>query len=136
MPTTSNGQDYETAHGEKYFVKPDHRNGGWRSQWAVSATREVQIFEYSLGQGWGDGSVCWGLNLESEKAAILGTRGEFISKHPRPAANVPWHGYPAQPVPAHPNDVPPDGLLQNWRSASYVSFTTIKKIHRGTWSLK
>jgi len=136
MATTSDGRNWQTKHGEAYLVEDRHRNGGWRSRWSVSPAKEVEIFESACDQNWADSTVRWGLHLISGAAYELGTRGELISKHPRSAANVPWHGYPAQPSPSHPTDIPPDQLLNSWCTTGFVRFNLVKRIHRGTWSPK
>lgn len=135
MAATNDGIRWQTKHNENYFVKPDHRNGGWRSQWDVAALTEVQIFEHARDMNWGNGTIHWGLYVIDGSINRLGTKGEFISKHRRSLPTTEWHGYPAQPSPSHHQDYPPDEILESWRASRLLGAPQIKRLHRGIWTI-
>lgn len=82
------------------------------AQWAISKAEEVDLFYRSFDSTWaGDDGTHWGV---LEGASELGTRGEIISKYPKPSNDFDaWHGYPASPQ-RKVGDSPPEAIVTAW----------------------
>ena len=65
----------QTAVGERYIVKRDHRDGtAEKSQWIISIEAEIVIFEFGFNSKWLSVSTesIWSLNLNNKGLDILG----------------------------------------------------------------
>jgi hypothetical protein len=132
---TEDGINWITHDGDQYVIAPQHRNGSWHSQWSVTTQVEVEIFELASDEAWGDALIRWGFRKEAGEVSAVGSRGEFITKHRRADLNIPWHGYPARPSAAYPQDFPPEDVLEIWASTNVLPYRLVKRILKGTWSL-
>ena len=118
-----------------YQCNPSHRNNSpQKSQWTISTTDEIAIFNHSESQGWILEECGWGLHIFRDKPQWLGIakdkiRKLFIAKFVRKLSS-PWHGYPADHS-RLAQDVPHEIIVSSWIDKQLISKAKARKILRG-----
>ena len=121
-----------------YRHHPHHRQAAYarqKSQWTISETIELAVYQNSVNNNWLADTAYWGLHLKGYIAHQLGVSrqpssdGLKIAKFVVDQQNN-WHGYPV----AHwisPWDNPSDEILRKWKAAGIINKAKMAKIHRG-----
>lgn len=106
-------QDVFTDRDPHYMCTGKHRGQlPEYAQWSIEKVEEAELFYTSVDSVWRIGEDDrWGILPDAKE---LGSRGEIISKFPKPANDDdPWHGYPASPR-NKKGDRPPREIVDKW----------------------
>lgn len=122
---------------EAYQIHPQHRNGNPnKSRWTVSYEDELSIFAGTAIDGViTDGQYMWGLFVPLYEPEVLGVtkNGDQsrIAIFDNGKHNGFWHGYPADYI--REQEIPPDDVLDLWRTKEIIRKPDINKIIKGQW---
>jgi hypothetical protein len=146
-PNTPLNTPIATDCGIYYLLKADHRTGGnqHKSQWTISRTAEIGVFDASVTAGWRDGASAWGLHLVAGSPTALGTStrseelriAKFVGPRNVPIGNPAernpgsaWHGYPAD-YRQNAHDRPTMAVLTQWLVVGHLAKHEIRRIRGG-----
>lgn len=120
-----------------YQIHPQHRNGNPnKAQWTVSYENEISIFAGAAVENIiVDEQYMWGIFVPQYEPEVLGVtkNGDQsrIAIFDNGKHNGFWHGYPADYI--REQEVPPDVVLDTWRTKAIISKPDINKIIKGQW---
>lgn len=100
------------------------------SIWTVPEWTEIQLFGMASYKNWSKDGVLWAVMQEDSKIFQLGIdlkNNLYIAKY-RCDHNLEWHGYPVHPK---DNDIPPEIVLESWRTEKIIDNTDKRRIKAG-----
>ena len=120
-----------------YKVSPKHRvarPSKTASVWRVSEWKEIQLFAIASAKGWCKDGILWAVMTDSSTLSKIGEDLQndlYIAKY-RCDNNLEWHGYPVHP---QDTDIPPDFVLESWRSDNLIDKRDKRRIQQGKFSV-
>ena len=120
-----------------YKVNPKHRvaiPSKTASVWRVSEWKELQLFAIASAKGWCKDGILWAVMTDSSTLSKIGEDLQndlYIAKY-RCDNNLEWHGYPVHP---QDTDIPPDFVLESWRSDNLIDKRDKRRIQQGKFSV-
>lgn len=120
-----------------YKVNPKHRvarPSKTASVWRVSEWKEIQLFAIASAKGWCKDGILWAVMTDSSTLSKIGEDLQndlYIAKY-RCDNNLEWHGYPVHP---QDTDIPPDFVLESWRSDNLIDKRDKRRIQQGKFSV-